>query len=82
MSTRKDEETIFAAALALPPEERTAYLDQACGGDTELRRRVEVLLSAHAASEFLEAPAADRRSGVWRTRSLISRVKLLSKESC
>ncbi len=52
------EETIFAAALALPPGERATCLDQACGGDAELRRRVEVLLSAHAASEFLEAPAA------------------------
>ena len=82
MNSPKDEETILAAALALPPEERAACLDQACGGDTELRRRVEVLLSVHAASDFLEAPAASRRSGVWRTRSLISRVKLLSKESC
>src|SRR6266702_2938923 len=52
------EETIFAAALALPPEQRAACLDQACGGDTDLRRRVEVLLSSHAASAFLEAPAA------------------------
>src|SRR6266702_2330761 len=52
------EETIFAAALALPPEQRAACLDQACGGDAALRRRVEVLLNAHAASAFLEEPAA------------------------
>ena len=58
MKTPDAEETIFPAALALPPEERAACLDKACGGDAELRRRVEVLLSAHAASEFLEAPAA------------------------
>src|SRR6266571_2762310 len=58
MKEPNSEETIFAAALALPPEERAACLDKACGNDAELRRRVEVLLSAHAASEFLEAPAA------------------------
>src|SRR6266581_5465355 len=52
------EESIFAAALALPPEQRAACLDQACGGDSALRRRVEVLLNAHAASAFLEEPAA------------------------
>src|SRR6266550_3381803 len=52
------EETIFAAALALPPEERAACLDQACGGDAALRHRVEVLLNAHAAGAFLEESAA------------------------
>src|SRR3989441_6651581 len=52
------EETIFAAALALPPEERAACLDQACEGDAALRQRVEVLLNAHAAGAFLEEPAA------------------------
>jgi len=58
MNTPKDEETIFAAALALPPEERAACLDQACGGDSALRHRVEVLLNSHAADAFLEEPAA------------------------
>src|SRR6266699_1297388 len=58
MNTPKDEETIFAAALALPPEERAVCLDQACGGDAALRQRVETLLKAHAASAFLEEPAA------------------------
>src|SRR2546430_13744088 len=53
-----NEETIFAAVIAWPPEERVACLDQACGSDAELRRRVEVLLNAHAASHFLEEPAA------------------------
>jgi serine/threonine protein kinase/Flp pilus assembly protein TadD len=52
------EQTIFASALGLPPEERAACLDQACGNDAALRRRVEALLSAHAASDFLEQPAA------------------------
>src|SRR6266853_520717 len=58
MKTPNGEETIFAAALALPPEERAACLDQACGGDTALRKRVETLLNSHAAGAFLEEPAA------------------------
>src|SRR6266550_8104058 len=58
MKTPNGEETIFAAALALPPEERAACLDQACGGDAALRHRVEVLLNSHDASAFLEEPAA------------------------
>src|SRR3989475_8735883 len=52
------EETIFAAALALPPEERAACLDHACGADAALRQRVEILLNAHATGAFLEEPAA------------------------
>src|SRR2546425_3397459 len=58
MKTPNGEETIFAAVLALPPEERAACLDQACEGDAALRQRVEVLLNAHAAGAFLEEPAA------------------------
>ncbi len=51
-------ESIFADALALPAEARAAYLDQASGGDAELRRRVGALLQAHAeAGSFLERPA-------------------------
>ncbi len=42
------EETIFAAALEqADPAERAAYLEGACGGAPELRRRVEALLRAH-----------------------------------
>jgi non-specific serine/threonine protein kinase/serine/threonine-protein kinase len=41
------EETLFAAALEkATPTERQAFLDQACGGDTSLRQRVEQLLAA------------------------------------
>jgi hypothetical protein len=54
-------ETVFAAALALAtPAERTAYLDEACAGDPELRRRVEALLDANDhAGGFLNAPALE-----------------------
>jgi serine/threonine protein kinase len=39
--------TIFKAAVKLSPEQRPAYLDQACGTDQALRREVESLLRAH-----------------------------------
>src|SRR6266568_7082434 len=53
------EEAIFEAALALPPEQRPAYLSQACGDGTELRRRIEILLQSNdRAGEFLEPALA------------------------
>jgi tetratricopeptide (TPR) repeat protein len=52
------EEALFAAALEIPdPLQRAAFLDRACGGDPDLRRSVESLLSAYAAGSFLESPA-------------------------
>jgi tetratricopeptide (TPR) repeat protein/tRNA A-37 threonylcarbamoyl transferase component Bud32 len=54
------EETIFAHACALPPAERAAYLDRACGGDAQLRANVDALLRAEADVGFMAAPAADR----------------------
>ena len=54
------EEAVFEAALQLPADQRTAYLDRECAGDAELRRRVEVLLGAfERASGFMKQPAAD-----------------------
>jgi serine/threonine protein kinase/tetratricopeptide (TPR) repeat protein len=49
---------IFCAAIELSsPEERAAYLEQACGDDLATRRRVERLLEAHSqAGGFLAAP--------------------------
>jgi eukaryotic-like serine/threonine-protein kinase len=41
------EVAIFAAALELPADQRSAYLDQACAGDVALRRQVEALLRVH-----------------------------------
>ena len=55
--------TIFTEALArTEPTERAAYLDAACG-DSELRQRVEKLLTAHSGiGRFLEpeAPVSQR----------------------
>src|ERR1043165_5793148 len=57
------EATIFEAARQLPPEQRQAYLDQACVGETSLRQAVEGLLKAHEqAGAFLDNPGAS--SGV------------------
>ena len=50
--------SIFAAALSKSsPEERAAFLDEACKGNPELRREVEALLQAHEnAGSFLQRP--------------------------
>ena len=43
-----NERTIFLEALEKDnPEQRSAFLEETCGGDAELRQRVETLLSAH-----------------------------------
>jgi serine/threonine protein kinase len=52
------EVAVFEAALQLPPERREAYLDQTCGGDAELRRRVGSLLKAHQSETDLIEPTA------------------------
>jgi non-specific serine/threonine protein kinase/serine/threonine-protein kinase len=55
---RKHEQTIFHACLDVPPSERDAYLEGACGSDMELRGRVDALLEAHArAAVFTLSPA-------------------------
>ena len=54
----KDIESIYSQALTqTDPAALDAYLDQACAGKPEVRRRVEALLKAHAqAHRFLETP--------------------------
>src|SRR4051812_38770447 len=58
-------ESIYFAALGRQtPQERQRYLDEACGGDAELRRQVEDLLDAQPrVGRFLEAPAAGAGPG-------------------
>src|ERR1041384_6598562 len=54
------EVAVLNAALELRPEERAAYLDQACAGDPALRHQVEALLKANEqAEDFLHAPPAN-----------------------
>lgn len=51
---------LFDGALALPPEQRTAWLKEVCGEDATLRSEVEELLANHAKpQEFLYKPAMD-----------------------
>ena len=55
------ERDIFIAALEKEDvTQRAAYLDQACGDDVALCRRVNVLLRTHEqAASFLDSPAPD-----------------------
>ncbi|HVU24692.1 MAG TPA: serine/threonine protein kinase, partial [Opitutus sp.] len=82
------EETLFAAAVALPTADRPAYLDRECAGDSALRRRLDELLRAHErASSLMPAAAsnlgetvpafAPRREET--TGDLIGRYKLLQQ---
>ncbi|MHB8902166.1 MAG: bifunctional serine/threonine-protein kinase/formylglycine-generating enzyme family protein, partial [Thermoguttaceae bacterium] len=79
-------ETVFAAALELPPAQRGAYLAEACGGDERLCERVERLLAAHDdAGRFLDVPAMGPDSTVYapplteKPGTVIGRYKLLEQ---
>ena len=50
-------ESLYHAALAKEPRDRSAYLDTACAEDPELRREVESLLGC--ADAELVSPVAD-----------------------
>jgi TolB-like protein len=53
-------EELYHAALERPPDQRSAFLDQACGNDAQLRSEVESLLAFESkADQFLEKPAAE-----------------------
>ncbi|HEX6803462.1 MAG TPA: tetratricopeptide repeat protein [Terriglobales bacterium] len=52
---------VLAQALEQSPEDRQAYLDSACGSDTQLRAEVESLITSHeqAGSQFLAQAAGE-----------------------
>ena len=55
-----NEQEIFTAAMQQTLEDRSGFLDGACGDDLKLRQRIERLLSLDAGrGEFLEKPAAE-----------------------
>jgi hypothetical protein len=59
------DEPIFTEALKHPVAERGAFLDRACAGDAELRRKVEALLRAYERlGDFLETPPLKPGSSV------------------
>jgi WD40 repeat protein len=63
---------VFLSALEKDtPADRAAYLDGACGGDADLRRRVEAMLRAHDTPDpLLDRPAAALLPGGGDTISL------------
>ena len=76
------EESIFDEALAKPPLERQAFLDEVCAGQPELREAVESLLSAYQMGSYLEpAEATTTEFGplVDETGTHIGAYKLLEK---
>jgi hypothetical protein len=58
MNANPDREVaVFTQALKVAPQSRHAFLDNACGGEEELRGKVEALLKAHdRLGSFLEEP--------------------------
>jgi serine/threonine protein kinase len=59
MATSQPEESIFHAALRLDePDQRAAYLDEICGDDQPLRQRIDALLAADQAGDYLEPSAS------------------------
>jgi len=55
------EEAVFTEAVKVPVQARGAFLDNACGNDENLRRKVEALLRAHdRIGDFLEEPPTGR----------------------
>ncbi len=82
-----NEEEIFHQALSRShPEERKAYLEQACAGNAALRASVEALLRANiGASGFMDSPAPahgatlDKPHDTERSGTVIGPYKLLEQ---
>ncbi|MBS0260594.1 MAG: protein kinase [Planctomycetes bacterium] len=89
MTEQSPAEALFFAALEKgSPDERAAFLDHACGGDADLRRRVDRLLAAHPqVGSFLQpasSPVAEATAGYQGEREragnvIAGRYKLLEK---
>jgi serine/threonine protein kinase/tetratricopeptide (TPR) repeat protein len=57
-------EQIFDAALGLPPEQRSGFLDRACAGTPKLRRLMEQLIEAEGLpASFLGTPVLQDQNG-------------------
>jgi serine/threonine protein kinase/Tol biopolymer transport system component len=75
MATRPDPdrfarvESIFHAALERPAAQRSAFLDEACGGDAALRGEVASLLGREGNSTPLERPALENLAAAARLQS-------------
>ena len=61
-------EAIFHAALERSPQERAAFLADACGGDEKIRREVEQLLEQDTRdSVAIDTPAGERATFLYST---------------
>src|SRR5688572_10545027 len=64
-SDRARARELFVSVLEKAPAERPAFLDAACGGDQELRRRIEDLLHEQEdVGSFMATPAMPGASGL------------------
>jgi len=61
------EEIILEQALQLPSGEQSAYLEKACGGNTELRRRVDGLIAARRQRTGMEDSPSLPEYNEWPT---------------
>ncbi len=84
----RNEKSLFAAARELrDAAQRRAFLDEACGHDAQMRRRIEGLLAAQGEAEqffeegaaALEPPAPARILITERPGTVIGRYKLLER---
>jgi eukaryotic-like serine/threonine-protein kinase len=64
---------LFQSVVECETSQRAAFLDEACAGDSDLRRELEILLASDKRAEnFLEAPVASLRTDQ-PTESLVRR---------
>ena len=64
---------LLEEALARPPAERPAYVDEVCRGDAALRHDLESLIAAHdEAGSFIERPAFDLGADVRRPSAALA----------
>jgi tetratricopeptide (TPR) repeat protein len=76
----KDLDSIYFAARELPPEDRAAWLAQACGDDGALRARVEQMLAvADQAEAFIADPGTVITPPSEQAGERIGRYKLLQE---
>jgi serine/threonine protein kinase/sugar lactone lactonase YvrE len=58
-------DSLFQAALELPPEQRDSFIAEACGGDDALRSHVEALLASDERGlSFIDSPAFEVAAGL------------------
>jgi serine/threonine-protein kinase len=68
---------IFNSAVELEPEDRAAYLDDACAADDVLREEVEKLLDSYR-SQFMEAPDGDNNNNKLAPGTALGRYEIVN----